>query len=293
MSLTPEIVLVTGGTGKQGGAAARALLARGYAVRALVRNPQAPAALALKALGADLVQGDLNDKASLQRAADGAHGVFSIQYPTADPDEEPTQGRNLLAAAKAQGVDHFVHTSVSGAGDYVRRSPGYAEGRWNTVYWESKAAIEDAVRAAGFPHWTILKPAFFMENLPFLLMGGDRIITAYEPDVGLQMIAVKDIGEAAAAAIADPDRFHGVNLELAGDVRTMPQTAEILSAAWGRSITAPTLTVPEVVAMGVMQGMADGQVWQNEVGQPARPEFARALGLPLTDLAAWAKANRP
>lgn len=292
MSLTPEIVLVTGGTGKQGGAAARALLGRGYAVRALVRNPQAPAARALEALGAELVHGDLNDKASLLRAAEGAYGAFSVQYPTADPDEEPTQGRNLAEAAKAQGVTHFVHTSVSGAGDYVRRSPGYAEGRWATVYWESKAAIEAAVREAGFKHWTILKPGFFMENLPYLLMG-DRIVTAYEPDVGLQMIAVQDIGEAAAAAIADPERFHGVSLELASDIKTMPQTAEILSAAWGRTITAPTLTVPEVIAMGVMEGMAQAHIWQNEVGQPARPEFARELGLPLTDLATWAKTNRP
>lgn len=287
-----KTVLVTGATGKQGGAAARALLKRGFAVRALARDPAAPAAKALESLGASLAHGDLNDRDSLLRAAEGAEAAFSVQYPTADRDEEPRQARNLAEAARAQGVRCFVQTTVSGAGDYVRSSPGWAEGRWNTAYWESKAAIEDMVRAAGFPVWTILKPAFFMENLPFLLMG-DRLVTAYAPDRPLPMLPTSDIGEAAAIAIADPARFNGLSIELASDLKTLPQTAEILSAAWGRPITAPTLSVEDCVAAGVMEGMVNGQIWHNEVGQPARPEIGKALGLPQTDLVTWAAHTRP
>jgi uncharacterized protein YbjT (DUF2867 family) len=72
---------VTGATGKQGGAVARSLLAQGAAVRALVRDPHAPAAERLKTLGADLVRGDFTDRDSLLRTCAGVRAVFSVPSP--------------------------------------------------------------------------------------------------------------------------------------------------------------------------------------------------------------------
>src|SRR5947199_8911673 len=123
-------VLVTGATGKQGGAAARALLKAGIPVRALVRNPDR--ARAVRELGAELVVGDLHDPESLAPAMKGVRGVFSVQLPdmaNLDGDSEWVQGRNLVDAAREAGVAHFVHTSVSGAGQH-RSAPGWAEARW-------------------------------------------------------------------------------------------------------------------------------------------------------------------
>jgi uncharacterized protein YbjT (DUF2867 family) len=71
-------ILVTGATGKQGGATARRLLADGRPVRALVRDPAAPAAAELAAAGAELVCGDFDDLASLPPALDGVGAVFGI-----------------------------------------------------------------------------------------------------------------------------------------------------------------------------------------------------------------------
>ncbi|WP_432825563.1 NmrA/HSCARG family protein [Dactylosporangium sp. CA-092794] len=289
-------VLVIGGTGKQGGATARALLARGAPVRALVRDPAADRARDLERRGAALVLGDLNDPESLVAAATGARAVFSVQTP--DPsdlasDSERVQGKNLVEAAQAAGVPHFVHTSVSGAGDYHRAAPGWTEGRWNEHCWESKAYTDELVRAAGFRHWTIIQPAFFMENFirPSFLFRNwveDEFRTVLRADTWLPLVAVDDIGTTAALAIADPQKFHGVTVDLAGDYLPMTEIARILSEAWAARIELPALSPAEALAQGLIPELVNGHEWMNEVGSPARPEHARALGIPTTLLRDWA-----
>lgn len=286
-------VLVTGATGKQGGATARALLAQGAQVRALVRNPLAKAAAALEAIGAQLVLGDLDDAASLTPACAGAYGIFSVQNPdfeNLDGDTEQVRGVNLIRAARAAGVTHFVQTSATGSGDYYRRS-GWGERRGEINSLVIKGYLEDQVREAGFPFWTILRPAFFMENIPYVVRE-DRLITAYAPDAPVPMVAVSDIGAAVAAAFQERDKFSGATIELAGDFVTMPEVAAILSAAWRRTFDAPTLTPAEVLAEGFMVPMVEAQEWHNEVGLPARPEVARSFDLRITPLKQWAEQNR-
>jgi uncharacterized protein YbjT (DUF2867 family) len=285
--------LVIGGTGKQGGATARALLAAGHPVRALVRNPNADAAKALAARGATLVRGDLGDRPSLVSAATGVGAVFSVQTPDmADlmGDSEVIHGRNLISAAVETEVSQFVHTSVSGAG-----KPGRAfESPFAKHYWKSKATLDDAVRAAGFPHWTILKPATFMENLiGWSPMFGTwerdgAFVTMYEAGTRLSWIAVDDIGTAAAAAITDPARFDHRDVELAGDLRTMTEIAAILSDLLDRRIEAPILTAEQAVERGMMPEMVENEQHINEAGFPAHPDEAHALGLPTTDFPTWA-----
>jgi len=292
-------VLVTGGTGKQGGAVARALLAGGVAVRALVRDPQAEAAKALEALGAELVVGDLDEPGTLVPAATGARGVFSVQTPDVTDlgsDAEVVRGRNLVAAALAAGVPQFVHTSVAGAGEFARSAPGWDEGRWNTHYFESKAAIDEAVRTAGFASWTVLKPATFMENLlGWSFMFGnwaqDGFVTTFAPDTKLSWVAVDDIGTAAAAAFGDPARWHGVDLDLAGERLTMTEVAATLTEVLGRPVPAPVLTAEEAVARGLPEMMVPMQEWTEVVGSPARPEQAHAYGLTTTDFRTWAASH--
>jgi uncharacterized protein YbjT (DUF2867 family) len=302
MSTESAPVLVTGATGRQGGATARALLAAGVPVRALVRDPSTAGAKAVEALGAELVTGDLHDRDSVTRAAKGARAVFSVQMPAftaegVDFDGEVTQGVNLIEGAKAAGVPQFVHTSVSGAGQHTE-VPGWAEGRWAVMAGTlgAKTALQDHVRAAGFPRWTLLKPAFFMENflpsLRFLFPRGVEggIVSVVKPATRLSLVAVEDIGTAAAAAIADSERFDGVELELAGDHRPMTEIAEVLSQVLGRELRAPDLTEEAALAAG-MPAMGVSHEWLNVAGQPARPQFARELGLPLTSFETWARQH--
>lgn len=302
MSTDSAPVLVTGATGRQGGATARALRAAGVPVRALVRDPATDRAKAVEALGAELVTGDLHDRDSVVRAAKGARAVFSVQMPamteeSVDFDGEVAQGVNLIEGAKAAGVPQFVHTSVSGAGRHTE-APGWAEGRWASVApaMSAKSAIQDRLRAAGFPHWTLLKPAFFMANfLPSMaylfprgIEGG--LVTLLNPRTRVSLVAEDDIGRAAAAAIAAPERFDGVELELASDYLSMTEIAEVLSRALGTEVSAPDMTEEEAVAAG-MRAMGASHEWLNVVGQPARPQYARDLGIPLTSFDAWAQEH--
>jgi uncharacterized protein YbjT (DUF2867 family) len=106
------------------------------------------------------------------------------------------------------------------------------------------------------------------------------------------LVATHDIGSAAAAAIADPARFHQVELELAGEHLSMAEIAETLSRALGVRLSAPNMTVDEAVAAG-MPPMGAAHEWMNAHGQPARPEYARAYGIPLTSFEEWAQKELP
>ncbi|MFC7624675.1 NmrA family NAD(P)-binding protein [Microlunatus sp. GCM10028923] len=297
MSTSAAPVLVTGATGRQGGATAQALLAAGVPVRALVRDPAR--AKAVEAAGAELVTGDLHDRESLDRAVQGVRAVFSVQMPGVnaagfDFAGEVTQGVNLIEAARAAGVPQFVHTSVSGAGQH-RTTPGWTEDRWGSLVpsLTAKTELQDRLRTAGFERWTLLKPGFFMDNfLPSMrymfprgIEGG--LVTVIKPTTRLSLVATSDIGAAAAAAILDPDRFDRVELELASDYLPMTRIAEILSGALGSRVTAPDLIEAEAVAAG-MPPMGASMEWMNVAGQPARPEFARDLGIPVTSFETWA-----
>ena len=144
-----KVVLVTGATGNQGGATARHLLAAGWRVRALVRDDTTPEAAVLVAAGAELVHGDLDDHASIEAAARGAYGIYSVQSANG---KEIAQGKAVAAAAKAEGVQHLVYSSVGGVESQNRF---YLEHGWGTI---DKWQIEMHIRDLGVPS-TILRPA--------------------------------------------------------------------------------------------------------------------------------------
>ncbi|MET0794057.1 MAG: NmrA family NAD(P)-binding protein [Polyangiaceae bacterium] len=297
-----DTVLVTAATGRQGGATARALLADGSTlVRVLVRNPDAPNAQALAAAGAQLVLGDLDDPASLRAACGGARAVFSMQSPIVsatgvDYSKERQQGENLIQAALAEGVDSFVHTATSGVGDH-RNVEGWAEGRWKSHedYWENKFATCERVRNAGFAHWTVILPATFMDH-PMLdpagFSDGLRMVTVLRTDRPIELIAPEDIGKAAAAAILDPATFQGVTLQLAGDLRTLPELVEILARLDGKEYVVQPSTIEEAIAAGMHPGVAQGMTYVNFAPLLARPEIARSYGLSPMSFETWARQQR-
>ena len=96
------LITVFGATGAQGGGLARAILAdpeRRFAVRAITRRPDSPAARALAAAGAEVVAADLDDRASLARAVDGAHGAFCVTnfWEHSSPEKELAQARAIFS----------------------------------------------------------------------------------------------------------------------------------------------------------------------------------------------------
>jgi uncharacterized protein YbjT (DUF2867 family) len=226
-----EIIAVNGATGQQGGAVARKLLADGWKVRALTRDPNRPAAQELKSLGAEIVPGDMDERAELDAAFKGAYGVFSVQnfwLPNVGFEGEVRQGKTVADAAKAAGVQHLVYSSV-----------GAAYRGMGQKHFESKWIVEQYIQGLDIPY-TILRPVAFMDNYNWSraqILNGAFIGMGLRPEKGIQLIAAEDIGVFAVQAFADPDLYLGKTIELAGDELTELQIADTFTKVIGRPVT--------------------------------------------------------
>src|SRR5438270_4791288 len=111
-----KLIVITGATGQQGGAALRQLREKGFPVRALTRHPDRPKARALVRRGTEVVRGNLDDPVSIMRAFEGAYGVFAVLTPMEEGvPNEVSQGINVTDVAKRAGVSHLVYSSVGSA----------------------------------------------------------------------------------------------------------------------------------------------------------------------------------
>src|ERR671915_363013 len=223
-----RLILVCGATGKQGGAVARSLLESGFRVRGLTRDLQKPEAQALAEQGAEVVQGDMEDRSAMDRVLEGAYGVFSVQnFWETGYDREVKQGKTVADAAKATGVKHFVYSSV-----------GSAHRQTGIPHFESKWEIEEHVRRIGVPY-TILRPTFFMQNWEWsreMILGG-TLAQPLDPDKPLQQVAVEDVGAFAAIAFENPARWVGREVDLAGDEQNMTEIAKTFGRVIGREVS--------------------------------------------------------
>jgi uncharacterized protein YbjT (DUF2867 family) len=222
------LILVCGATGSQGGAVARRLLDRGFRVRALTRDPQKPEAQALADGGAEVVQGDMDERSSVEEVLEGTYGVFSVQnFWETGYDREVQQGETVADAANAAGVEHFVYSSV-----------GSAHRRTGIPHFESKREVEEHVRELGLPY-TILRPVFFMQNWEWMreMILGGTLAQPLDPDRPFQHVAVEDVGAFAAIAFENPERWIGREVDLAGDEQTMPEIADTFGRVIGREVS--------------------------------------------------------
>jgi len=259
MSGDGRVVLVTGATGQQGSAVMRHLLTDGWRVRALVRDPGSEKAQAVAKAGAELVAGDLNQRASLDAALKGAWGAFSIQnywLPDVGFDGEIRQGKLFADAAKAAGVKHFLYSSV-----------GAAHRGMGQKHFETKWLVEQHLHGLGMPY-TILRPAAFMENIGRqrpAISNGTYSGMGLNPGKALQMVAVDDIGAFASLLFGDPPA--GKTIELSGDEVTEDAIASALSRVIGRPVKLVQREPqgPQAEEMKSMRAFFNGQAYNADI----------------------------
>jgi uncharacterized protein YbjT (DUF2867 family) len=226
--MSTHLILVTGATGKQGGAVVKHLLQQNFPVRALVRNLESPAVKSLADRGVEIIQGDLDNAESLELAVVGAYGVFSVQaFSETDFDLEVRQGKLIAQIAKAAGVEHFIYSSV-----------GSADKQTGVPHFDSKAKVEVYIKEIGIPA-TILRPVFLMEN--WEMFGRDSILNGtlmqpLSPETKLQQVSVNDVGAFAAMAFAKRSEWIDRAIDIAGDEATMTETAALFSFIVGRPV---------------------------------------------------------
>ena len=278
---TSKFVLVTGATGQQGGAVVQALLARGHRVRGLTRNVHSASATRLAAQGVEMAAGDFTDQDSLVRAATGVDAIYAMSTPfEKGMDAETAQGLAITKAAQQASVGHLVYSSVANAD----RETGIP-------HFDSKYAVEKAIRASGVP-FTITAPVFFMDNFLQPWMGLDpaagTLSMAMPATRALQQIAVADIGAFAAAVIERREAVFGQRFDIAGDELTGEETAAVFSNVIGRPISYQSFPAEAVKAqnedMGIMFEWFDTTGYSADIASLRRnfPEVA------WHDLAGWA-----
>ncbi|MGI8647454.1 MAG: NmrA/HSCARG family protein [Mycobacteriales bacterium] len=228
---TERTIAVSGATGAQGEATARALLRGGNcSVRALTRSLSSPAADKLRRCGAEVVYADYTDPASLRAALGGATSLFAMTTPfETDVTDEVRQGVAMLDAAAATGVvEHIVFTSAANAD----RDTGIP-------HFDSKRRLEQHLAALGVP-WTVIAPAAFMDQYTeeWTLQGlGSGVFGRPMPaDKPLALIPEQDIGAFAALVLSRPDEFTGQRIDIASDERTGEEIATILGVVCGREV---------------------------------------------------------
>jgi uncharacterized protein YbjT (DUF2867 family) len=276
--LQDKTIFVTGATGQQGSAAVRHILEAGFKVKGLTREPDKPEAQRLRALGAEIVEGDLDDPDRIRADIDGSYGVFAVlTWKEEGPAGEVKQGKILADAAKDAGIEHFVYSSVGGAD----RSTGIP-------HFESKATNERYLRQIGLP-LTVLRPVHFMENFNApnarKLIASGRLIMAMDPNKPVQMISVEDIGFVAAIALDNKEDWLGRSMEIAGDSLTIPQVAQKFSAALGQQVEFVEQQLQELKKVDNERFLM--MRWMNDSGYQADIPALRAIHPSLMDLDHW------
>ena len=261
MSEADRTVLVTGATGRQGGAVIRHMLPKGWKLRALTRNPDGHEAQALASQGIEVMRGDLEDPDSIARAAIGAYGIYSVQdFWAVGAKREVQQGKNVANAAKKAEIKHFVYSSVGGA-----------ERKTRIPHWESKWEVENYIRELGLPA-TVIRPVSFMETYYIdqveigILKG--KLADPIRGNKPYQTIATDDIGAFVALAFERPSEFIGKALEIAGSELTNVEAAKVFSQVLGRPVKFQRIPLP-VVRLLLGKEFHAMFRWFNEAGYQA------------------------
>lgn len=294
---------VTGATGGQGGAAVRHLLKQGHKVHAFVRDPSKPQAQELEKLGAKLIKGDFDDVDAIKTGVRGCDGIFLNTMPSyTTADAEPKQASNVIEAAKAAGTVKVLVASTSTRSGEHESFKNWDPNGPRSMYWLSKAGVQDKVKQSGIAHWTILQPAWLMTNwvAPVSLMLWPKLPEGlmehcYGEETKVPLCSPDDCGAFAAAALTGAggiDKWDGKIMYLASDPRNMDEMAKDMSEVSGKHIVAKQMSDEETKAVLEKNPGARMMVWTREDGPKIDYDKIRSYGVQMTTYKEFLEKNK-
>ncbi|KAI1750035.1 NmrA family protein [Xylaria castorea] len=236
--------LITQATGNQSQWVMTHLLAAGAKVHAIVRDPSKKLPEVLNHPGVTVFKGESVNFDDVFRAAQGCAGVFLNTFP--DPRVELQQAKTILEASKKAGLKSVVASTVMATGEKAMWDDAVTEKANLGDYFRSKFAVEDAVHTGCLEAWTVLRPAFchFDYYLPSCQHNFARLATHGELDhfyndgARMPQTDASDIGKYAAAALQDPAKFAGQEIDVASENLTIEEVRDILVRVSGRDVGA-------------------------------------------------------
>lgn len=260
----------------------------------MVRNPRSEPALRLKSQGVVLFEGDNDNFTVFRQAATGCKGLYlNLQPSPSDPNAQQRQARGIVQACKEAGVETIVLSTAFLTGDSSKWDTSLGQSTGVRDYFIPKAEMEKVVREAGVKHYTILRPAWFHANyllpysawhLPGLCTSGE-LWHSYEEGVKMSHIDEDDIAKYAVAALLDPSKFNGQEIELGNENLTIVEATQILRKVSGRQIRLRKRNAAEIEAAKTVVPTQTFQLWANRVdssidGQAVQKKF----GIRMTSL---------
>jgi uncharacterized protein YbjT (DUF2867 family) len=244
-----KIIAVVGATGQQGGGLVRAIVndkSSAFTARALTRDPNSDQARALRELGAEVVQVDLQDESSVTRAFQGAHGAFCVTFYFAhmSPEREFTDAGILANAIRKANVEHAIWSTLEDTRKFVPldnpRMPTIM-GKYKVPHFDAKGEADELFRKSGVPVTYVLA-SFYWDN--FLAPGrgptpdanGDLVLSMLMADRKLAGIAADDIGKCALGIFKRGTELAGKRIGIASDHLTGNEIAEKFAKALGRPV---------------------------------------------------------
>ena len=249
--------LVLGITGRVGGATAQNLLAKGYKVRALVRDPRKAADWGSQ--GVELVQGDFSDAAALTGALQGVEGAYIMLPPIMTPQRGFPEANAIIAGY----VDAFGRVPPPRL--VVLSSIGTEKPHGLGLITQTHM-LEEALASFTFPIAFIRAGSFFENNISLLPVAAQsgHFYTFYQPvERPVPSIATRDIGALAAQLLTDKSWTGRRIIEL-GSPYSPTQIASAISEVLGRPVIAQAVPRERWAATLESFGFPPGSTWAYE-----------------------------
>jgi len=241
-----KIIAVVGATGAQGKGLINAILndkEGGFKVRAITRNASSDKAIELAKLGVEVVEANVDDKATLVKAFEGAYGAFCVTFfwEHFSPEKENQTAKNMAEAASEAGVKHVIWSTLEDTRKWIPlnddRMPTL-HGKYKVPHFDAKGESNVYFEKSGVPY-TLLNTSFYWENFIYFGLGpqkgadGNLAITFPMGDKKLPGIASGDIGKCAYSIFKEGKEYQGKTVSIAGEHLTGNQMAEAFSKHLG------------------------------------------------------------
>ncbi|KAL4729150.1 hypothetical protein ACLX1H_003561 [Fusarium chlamydosporum] len=251
----PKILAVTGATGQQGGAVINYILndpelSKQYSLRAITRNIDSDASKALKKRGIEVVQGDMADQSSMNKALTGAQYMFFMNTPAwtaTDLKPELELIKKTADTAVEAGIEYIIFSSLPSVRDI-------SGGKYTANHtFDAKAEGEKYIRTLPVKS-AFVRLAFFFENIiqvPFWQPQKDAkgnwvMSLQISPKTRLPWIDNgSNTGSFVGAILAEPEKYNGVGLDAAVGFYSMEELVAIESKVFAKEITYKQITPEE------------------------------------------------
>ena len=249
-----KVLAIFGATGHQGGSLLNYVLndpelSKTYKIRAITRDVSSDKVEHLREK-VEVVQGDVSDRKSLERALSGAHTVFAMTTPSFGPnpfEEEVNNAVTIAEIAHQQGVQYFIFSTLP----YVTEISG---GKYTAVApFDAKAEAEKRIRTLPIKS-AFYCPANFMQNFheqaflaPRNASDGTWVLSRHvAPKSRFALIdSVDDTGKIVGAILANPDKYEGKRFCAAEGLYTLDEVAAALGKAAGKTVVYKQISTEE------------------------------------------------